>query len=219
MNKIMRVFTFGLIGLAVGCVVIPDSFDANINVTIRHIEEQADDFWDDVESETTSDSAGENELSFLQRAINFINPIQTAYAAEKLSPRMDQIKAKIKQRYGDVQAAKKTGAVGESNRGMLELVKADKISDGDQKNEVQRVIAVENEDRKALYKEIARLNNDQNMTVTTVEHAHAASLMKRAKKGDLVQVPSDADFLQKFKDTPIGKKLGSAKPGSWVNVP
>jgi uncharacterized protein YdbL (DUF1318 family) len=208
----------------VGCVVIPDTFEANINVTIRHIEEQADDFWDDVEEDADSSAkkADEDSLSYLRRAIDFMSPIQVVYAAEGggTSPRLNQIKAKIKQRFGDVRAIKKTGAVGESNRGLLELHVPGKISDAEQKNEIQRIIAAENQDRKALYKEIARLNKDQNMTVATVEGVHAASLMKRAKPGDLVQLPKAGDNFDMFKATAIGKKIGrKAKPGAWVTVP
>ncbi len=247
MNKSLRIFAFAFFGVAVGCVVIPDTFDANINVTIRHIEEQADDFWDEVEEDADSsarklnehvddfwddvkedansseDKADGSKLSYLERAINFLSPIQVAYAAEGgggTSPRLDQIKAKIKQRFGDVRTIKKTGAVGESNRGLLELQFPEKISNTEQKNEIQRILAAENQDRKALYKEIARLNKDQNMTVATVEQVHAASLMKRAKAGDLVQCPKAGGNFDKFKATAIGKKIGGkAKAGAWVTVP
>ena len=117
MNKSLRIFAFAFFGVAVGCVVIPDTFDANINVTIRHIEEQADDFWDEVEEDADSsarklnehvddfwddvkedansseDKADGSKLSYLERAINFLSPIQMAYAAEGggASPRLDQI--------------------------------------------------------------------------------------------------------------------------------
>jgi uncharacterized protein YdbL (DUF1318 family) len=237
MNKFSRIFSMLLVVLAVGCVVIPDTFDANINVTIRHIQEQADEIWDDIEGDTSSSAVWDeiegdtsssavnssvNDVSYFRRAVQFLSPIQIAYAAEGdgTSPRLDQIKAKIKQRYGDVQAAKRTGAVGETNRGLLELAQPEKISDSEQKNKVQRIIAAENQDRKAMYKEIARLNKDDNLTVTAVEHVHAASLMKRAKKGDLVQAPPAGEHFDNFRSTPIGKKLGgAAKPGAWVTLP
>lgn len=220
MSKILRAFSILLVVLAVGCVVIPDTFDANINVTIRHIQEQADGIWEEVEKDTSS--SAENDVSYFRRAVQFFSPIQIAYAAEGdgTSPRLEQIIAKIKQRYNDVQAVKRTGAVGETNRGLLELAQPDKISDSEQKNKVQRIIAAENQDRKAMYKEIARINKDDNLTVTAVEHVHAASLMKRAKKGDLVQTPPAGEYFDKFKGTAIGKKLGgAAKPGAWVTVP
>lgn len=223
MNKSLRVFAVVFFGVAVGCVVIPDTFEANINITIRHIEQQADDFWDEVEgdAETTEESDAEHDISYLKQFVDFMSPVQIAYAqTSSTSPRLDQIKAKIKQRYAEVQRIKKTGAVGESNRGMLNLARPEKISDIEQKNEIQRVVAAENKDRKALYKEIARLNKDQNMTVSTVENVHSASLRKRAKPGDLVQAPKAGDEFDKFKITALGKKLGGkAKPGAWVTVP
>lgn len=245
MKLSLRLFAVVFFGLAVGCVVIPNTFDANINVTIRHIEEQAGEFWGDVAEgaaadkessanaiqpsmkwidaaqSTTTAMYAKAEPSYVRRAVNFLSPIQVAYAAEdSTSPRMEQIKAKITERFNDVRKIKSTGAVGESNRGMLELVKPENISGDEQKNEVQRIIAAENQDRKALYNEVARLNKDQNMTVATVEQVHAATLMKLAKSGDLVQVPGDAGELEKFKATPIGKSLGAqATPNAWVTVP
>ena len=212
MNRSLRVFAFVFFGVAVGCVVIPNTFEANINVTIGHIEEQANDFWDEVEGIETEPEAvsEEKEVSYLNEMIGFISPIQTVHAqGTETSPRLEQIKAKIKQRYPNIQKIKKTGAVGESNRGMLELVKPEKIPND-----------AENGDRKALYKEIARLNDDQNMSVTIVEEIHSAALRARANTGELIQIPKEGDEFEKFKDTTLGKKIGSsAKAEAWVAVP
>ena len=101
----------------------------------------------------------------------------------------------MKARFGDVEAAKKTGAVGENNRGFLEMIKPDAIADAEQRNNVQRVVAAENEDRKALYQEVARLNSDQNLTVGTVERIYAQKRLERAKSGEVFQLPpAGADF-------------------------
>lgn len=225
MKKIFQALTLTLFVFTIGCVVIPDTFDANINITIRHVEEQADDFLDFVEGEsaTLDQEANANESSSLQRAIDFISPVQVAYAAEASgtsSPRMQQIAASMKKRFPQVAAIKKTGAVGESNRGMLELVKPDLISDTEKKNEVQRILAAENKDRKALYQEIARLNSDQKMTVGAVEKVYAAKRIQRAQSGDLIQVPDAGEEFDKFIATKVGKALGDqCKKNAWVKRP
>lgn len=222
MKNTLRIMTIALFGLAVGCVVIPDTFDANITVTIRHIEDQADDFMDFVEGKTDSLEDEAETTSFLRKAWNFVSPIQTAYAAEtkRTSPRVKQIANKMKERYPEVVAIKKSGAVGETNRGLLELVKADAFPDADKKNEVQRVVAAENEDRKALYKEITRLNDDQNMTVGQVEQIYAKERLGRAKSGELVQMPNAGGTFDAVKGSPLGRKLGGdCKPGAWVTIP
>lgn len=221
MNKFFRVLTVAAFGLTVGCVVIPNTFDANINVTIRHIEEQADGFLDYVEG-TTDSLEGGDKTSFLRKSWNFVSPIQTAYAAEtnQNSPRVKQIGAKMKERYSNVTAIKKSGAVGESNRGMLELVKPDAIGDAEKKNQIQRIIAAENGDRKALYNEIARLNKDQNLNVGQVEKIYAKQYIQRAKKGDLIQMPKAGPAFDAIKGSGLGKALGGkCTPGAWVAKP
>lgn len=222
MKNVVRIMTIAVFGLAVGCVVIPSTFDANITVTIRHIEDQAGGILGYVAGEEDSLPGEEEKTSFLRKAWNFVSPIQTAYAAEtkRTSPRVKQIANKMKERYPEVVAIKKFGAVGETNRGLLELVKADAFPDADKKNEVQRVIAAENGDRKALYKEITRLNDDQNMTVAQVEQVYAKERLGRAKSGELVQMPKAGGTFDAVKTSPLGRKLGGkCVPGAWVTIP
>lgn len=226
MKRVSRTAIAAAIALLAGCVVIPDTFDANINVTIRHIEEQAGKLLDYVEnkSETLPDfnapAEAEKKSSLIDSVWNALDPVSTAYAAEvkEDSARVTQIAASMKARFAEVEAAKKTGAVGENNRGFLELVKADAIADADKKNAVQKTIAAENDDRKALYQEVARLNSDQNMTVGAVERVYAQKRLERAKSGELFQLPPAGPDFDAFAASAAGKKAGGA-PGAWVTIP
>ncbi len=210
-----------------GCVVIPDTFDANINVTIRHIQEQADQLLDYVSGKSdTLPPIGEapdpKQNSMLDRILDAIDPVQTAYAAEikESSPRVQQIANSMKSRFSEVEAAKQTGAVGENNRGFLEMIKPDAIADAEQRNNAQKVIAADNEDRKALYQEVARLNSDQNLTVGTIERVYAQKRLERAKSGEAFQLPPAGADFDAFAASAAGKKLGgSAQPGTWVTIP
>ncbi len=215
------------VALLAGCVVIPSTFDANINVTIRHIQEQADGILGFVAGEretlpeiTAPPAANEKKNSLLERTLDALDPIPTAYAAEvkQDSGRVQQIATSMKARFPEVEAAKKTGAVGENNRGLLEMVKADAIADADQKNAVQRTLAAENDDRKALYQEIARLNSDQNMTVSTVERVYAQKRLERAKPGEMFQLPPAGPDMDAFAASTLGKKVGGSA-GAWVTIP
>lgn len=225
MRRFSNIATVVALVLVLGCVVIPDTFNANITVTIRHIEEQADQILDYVEGKTDSlpglaEGEAEN-TSLLRRAIQYLSPIQVAYAAElnQSSPRIKQIATQMKNRFAEVQAAKSTGAVGESNRGLLELVKPDRIGDSDEKNRIQRVIAADNDDRKALYKEVARINKDQNLTVSAVERVYAQERLGRAKAGDLYQLPPTGSDFDKFKNSAAGKRLGAqCVAGGWATI-
>jgi len=222
MKRISRTAVAAFVALLAGCVVIPNTFDANINITIRQIEEQADKVLDFVEGKSdtlpeVAPAAPEKKSSLVNSVWNALDPVSTAYAAEvkEDSAKVTQIAASMKARYAEVDAAKKTGAVGENNRGFLELVKADAIADAEKKNAVQKTIAAENDDRKALYQEVARLNSDQNMTVGAVERVYAQKRLERAKSGEMFQLPPagpDFDAL------PANKKAGGSA-GSWVTIP
>jgi uncharacterized protein YdbL (DUF1318 family) len=209
------------VAILAGCVVIPKTFDANINVTIRQIQQQADQILDAIGAPPPAASAPK-KTSLLRSTIDLFDPMPVAYAADvkEDSPRIKQLVGSMKARYPEVDAATKTGAAGENNRGLLELVKPEKISDAEKKNAVQRTIAAENDDRKALYQEIARLNSDQNLTVSAVERVYAQKRLERAQPGELFQLPPAGQDFTAFANSPVGKKLGgSATAGAWVTIP
>lgn len=223
MKRIARAFTVAALIMAVSCVNIPDTMNLNIDVTIRHIQEQAEEVLDFVEGKTDElelEAPPVENTSYLRQVWEFVSPMQTAHAqTNKSSPRVKQIASKMKERYNAVKAVKQTGAVGESNRGLLELVEPGVITDAEKKNEVQRVIAAENDDRKALYKEVARINSDSNMTVTQVENIYAAEYRDRASSGELIQVPAGGKEFEDFKASATGKALGNVQPNAWVKKP
>ena len=225
MRRVSNGVTLLAVVLIVGCVVIPSTFDANITITIRHVEEQAGQILDFVEGKSDTlpglEETETENTSFLQRTLQYMSPIQVAYAAElkDTSPRVTQIAKKMKGRYPEVAAGKATGAVGETNRGLLQLQRPDQIPDAEERNRVQRIIAAENEDRKALYKEIARLNGDLNLDVGKVERIYALQRLERAKPGEYYQLPVPGADFDKFKASPRGQRLGAGcVPGGWITI-
>ena len=225
MRRVSNGVTLLAVVFIVGCIVIPSTFEANITVTIRHVEEQAGQILDYVEGKSDTlpglDETETESTSFLQRTLQYWSPIRPVYAAElkNNSPRVTQIARKMKERYSEVAAIKATGAVGETNRGLLQLQRPGLISGAEETNRVQRIIAAETEDRKALYKEIARLNGDLNLDVGKVERIYALQRLERAKSGEYYQLPVPGADFDKFKAPPRGQRLGAAcVPGAWVTM-
>lgn len=135
------------------------------------------------------------------------------------SPRVRQIADSMKARYNDVQALKKKGYIGENNRGLIEIPPGARIDDPEEKNQVQRMIAAENQDRKALYAEVARLNKEQNLNVGTVERVYAQKRLERANSGEYFQLPAEGPDFDAIKNAALGKKLGpDCIPGAWIRV-
>lgn len=226
MRKMIHGVPFALLAILVGCVVIPDTFDANINVTIRHIQEQAGDALAFVEGETDKlPSLGADakaSTSWLDRTWDAVSPMTTAYAQElsESSARAQQILVAMRERFPQVESIKKTGAVGENNRGFLELAKPDAVTTAEEKNRVQQIVAAENADRKAYYQEIARINKEQNVTVGAVERVYAQTRLERGNTGELFQLPPAGEDFDAFVKSAKGRALGTqAQPGAWVTLP
>jgi uncharacterized protein YdbL (DUF1318 family) len=213
--------------IALGCVITTKhKIDAHIVLDIRHIQEQADGVLDYIEgktdelpaTESTDESAGP---TILERAYYAMAPIRVAYAAElkESSPKVKELADKMRARQPQIEALKKQGAIGEDNRGYATLRESDATADAQKKNEAQQLVGAENADRKALYREIANENADQNVTLTTVERVFAQRRLMRAAAGEVFQLPPAGDDFDKFKASPMGAKLGAeCVPGAWVTM-
>lgn len=210
--------------LIAGCVIIPDTFEAHIIIDIRYIEEHAEEVLDYIEgkSDALPGLGGEaSGSSMLDTTIDFLNPIRPVYAQalNTASARVEQIAKKMKGRYEELKALKSRGGVGENNRGLVELARPEVHTDSEDRNAAQRLVAAENEDRKALYLEIARINKDSNLKIATLEAVYAKQRLQRANAGDLFQLPAPGEDFDAFKASPLGRLLGAeCIPGAWVVV-
>lgn len=226
MKRSIHAFCVAIFLVALGCVVIPDTFEARITIDIRHVEAQADDVLDYVEGKTDSvpnlDAPEVENTSYLERTLRFVMPGNVAYAADldEGSPRAQQILRVMKERYPEVQALKDKGIVGETNRGSLELLKSNFEGSEEAMNSAQQVVAADNKDRKAFYQEIARINKAQNMMVSTVERVYAQKRLMRGQPGEHFQLPREGKDLDAFKSSLPGQKLGDAcVADAWIKIP
>lgn len=211
-----------------GCVLRTEhKIDAHIVVDIRHIEQQADEILDYVEgkSDTLPDLPGMNETeqtSWVRDAIDFMQPVQVAYAQEMKteSPLITRLVENMRERHESLKALKDRGIVGENNRGYPEIIDADRFENSEEKNEGQRLVAAETADRKALYREIARLNKENNFTVSAIERIYAQTRLERAESGDHFQLPPPGKDFDDFMASRVGTQLPKdAKPEDWVVIP
>lgn len=231
MNRVTFSLGAAVLLLALGCVITTKhTIDAHITVDIRHIEKQADAVLDFVEGKTDAlpgapeaqqEAPKKTGTPMLYRVIDLVNPMRSAYAAElkETSPLVTQIAKKMKERHPQLEAFKAKGCAGENNRGQVELRPCGETSSPDKKNEAQQLIASENADRKALYREVASLNQESNVTVGTVERIYAQKRLERAQPGQLFQLPDAGADFDAFKNSALGKKLGAdCAPGAWVTI-
>lgn len=213
--------------VALGCVNIPSKFEAHITVDIRHhIEQQAASTLDYIEGRTDALPAEPVSAvpapSLFQRTLCALSPINVAYAQElrKTSPTITQIATKMRERFDQIQGIKSRNYAGENNRGYLDLRNTEQIANADERNEVQRLIAAENKDRKELYQEVTRINKDQDVSVAMVERVYAMERLRRARSGEIFQLPPQGADYDAFMKSDLGKSLGDkAAPDAWVTIP
>jgi len=242
MKKVLFAGALAMMTIVLGCVIRTESkIDAHITLDIRHISAQAENVLDFVEGKTDAlpgvepaaaapakDGKGKEKAanpgptSRVLRAIGALSPIQVAYAdALKVttSPLVVEIAGKMRQRNPDIARLKQAGCLGESNRGYVEVRDCDETKAPEKRNAAQKLLSEENKDRKALYNEIARLNSDQGVNVSTVESIYAMERLRRAGAGDVFQLPPAGADFDAVKQSPLGQKLGDkCVAGAWVTV-
>ena len=227
------VAAFGIVSLmtALGCLIRTEhTIDAHITVDIRHIAEQAEGVLDFVEGKSDQlpgleGAPADEPTSWFRNVLNAIAPVRVAYAAEQelkktSSPLVREIAVGMRERYEAIEALKEKNCFGENNRGYLELRPCEAMEDAEAKNEAQKLLALENKGRKALYNEIARLNKDDGVSVSTVERIYAVERLNRAESGEIFQLPPPGAAFEDFKKSAKGKALGDkCKPNAWVTIP
>lgn len=225
MKRRSKFLAAAALGFMLGCIMMPATFDSRIVPDLRPIEEHAELLLDYIEGRTDALPSAETpeptETSLLNGVIGLLIPVRIAYAAEfdGVSPAVTQAAEAMRARNRDILALKKGGSTGENFRGLLEMVHPEVFTDNEEKNAAQRLVAAENKNRKALYREIAQLNREQNLLVSVVERVHAGKRLERARPGDLFQLPPAGADFDAFKASPAGKRLGgTCQPEAWVTI-
>lgn len=214
MKRIIVVTILAVFVAAMGCVRIPQKFEAHITVDIRQeIQQRAASSLDFIEGKTDAPPApAPKKTSWVEPVQAFLMP--AAYAAE--SDAKTGILSSLRERSGQVADLKARRLAGETNRGYLDF-RDDPSLDAKQRNEIQQLVAAENKDRKLLYEEDARAEKDRNATVSMIERGYAMERLKRAKAGEWAQLPSKGVDFDVFKASAAGQRLGAdCVPEAWV---
>lgn len=234
-----RVYAGGtlLMAIAAACLLYACVFrtehtiTAHITLDIRHIQEQAAGVLDFVEGKTdtlpglepTPPAGPQSWRRTLNDAVDALNPLPAAWADDlknTSSPLVADLAKRMRERHPRIEEYRRTGCFGENNRGYLELRDCDVLRDADARNAAQKLLAEENKDRKALYNEIARLNADQGVNVSTVESIYATQRLRRGRSGEVFQLPEAGPWFDEIASSPLGRQLGSqCQPGRWVTLP
>jgi len=104
--------------------------------------------------------------------------ISNAYAQEGLSPEVEQVALRRKDRYSELNSWEAKGAVGENKSGLVQIIKPVDPA-------LEQLINTENSDRMIIYREIAKKNGT---SVEDVQKLYAKRLQSDAPAGTPIEV-------------------------------
>lgn len=171
--------------IAISCAVIT----VNVYFPTEAIEDAAEKIIDEIQGEDDSLSKTDNsdQQSFFQKSVpfNFFGN-STVYAGEinlnLTTPAIRKLVDSMKARNAKIMQFKDKGAIGETNDGMLAIRKMDDLG-GEEIRTVKRLLRAENNDRNALYKELAAANKIDPADIDKVKSIFARTLKSKAKSG------------------------------------
>jgi hypothetical protein len=109
------------------------------------------------------------------------------YSIKKMTPEINQALENRRDRYDRLAELKKQGAVGENNRGYVEV-----LSGG----EARSIADAENKDRRVIYQAITEQNTLGENALLTVEKVFAQVQQEKAAPGDKIQA-EDGRWISK----------------------
>jgi uncharacterized protein YdbL (DUF1318 family) len=227
-NVVVALAVLGIMA-AFGCVLRTEhKIEAHVVVDIRQVSEQADNVLDFIEGKSDTlleeESAGEQapgNTSWLRNTLDSFSPVRVAYADElkSVSEKVTEIAKRLRERFDKIERLRKQRCAGENNRGYVELRACEALDDAEARKAAGRLLEEENADRKALYEEIVKLNEDANVQLSQVERIYAQSRLERAQAGELFQLPPVGMHFDEFKQSEQGRKLGNeCVPNAWVTI-
>ncbi len=187
--------------LLVSCVTI------NIYFPAAAAEKAADRIIEDVwgkdarepapasEDESTGEqSARPATTPLAMRVLNWaVTPAQAQADININSPRINELKSKMKARHEELKPFYQQGAIGLNGKGLLEIRDADAVSLRD-RSQLQNLVKAENADRQALYEEIARANGQPDWEAD-IQETFARRWQQNAPNGWWIE--QDGNWQQK----------------------
>ena len=189
-KQVVKYFALPLLAfIVISCAVIT----VNVYFPTEAVEEAAEKIIDEIQGEDDSQSTADNsdQQSFFQKAVpfNFFEN-STVYADEidlnLKTPAIRKLIDSMKARNTEIMQFKGKGTIGETNDGMLAIRKMDGLG-GEEIRTVKRLLRAENNDREALYKELATANKISLSDVGKIKAVFAKTLKTKARVGHWYQ--------------------------------
>ncbi len=185
-KQIVKYLTLPLLAFfVISCAVIT----VNVYFPTEAVEEAAEKIIDEIQGEDDAQNVTGNsdQQSLFQRTVpfNFFGN-STVYADEidlnLTTPAIRKLVDSMKARNTDIMKFKDKGTIGETNNGILAVRKMDGLG-GEEIRTVKRLLRAENNDREALYKELAVANKIDSADIGKIKTIFAKTRKQKANPG------------------------------------
>lgn len=198
---------FRSISVLAGLLMLVSCVTINIYFPAAAAEKAADRIIEDVwgkdareaapaqEDEPTGEqSARPSTTPLAMRVLNWaVTPAQAQADININSPRINELKSKMKARHEELKPFYQQGAIGLNGKGLLEVRDADAVSLRE-RSQLQNLVKAENADRQALYEEIARANGQPDWE-SDIQETFARRWQQNAPDGWWIE--QDGNWQQK----------------------
>ena len=192
-NKMKVLLPFWVLIGMMACVTV------NVYFPAKEVEKKAGEIVDEIrkKDQPPADNPRSPQSKWEVIYAVFLNH-GLAYAqkeAEVSSPAIQQLKRQMRERFPRLAPFFQKGAIGEGNKGFLEMKDTKGISLAE-RNELKQLIDAENRDRKALYQEVAASLKIQPNQIGRVQRIFADKWQQAASSGWWIQ-KEDGQWVQK----------------------
>jgi len=215
LRKILRADALWLVAAFV-LGTLPGCLTLNVNMTLPEaaVQRATDDYVRDLyrakEKGKTSApetapspgaAAGSAAKTSLLSPLDSIDLIAHAHAGDDVTVKLggkavEQIKERQIARMDELNAQKSAGLIGENNEGKLAFRTPEKTPKIDVMKKVQKLVADENADRDALYKEVLKANNADKSKLADIQKSFARSFQVHSPAGTWIQ-DMDSNWVRK----------------------
>jgi uncharacterized protein len=177
-NKFRFVLLFGVFSVFLSCVTV------NVYFPAREVEKKAGDIVDDIRKNTDSPPAPAGPQSSWRKALAayWLNGNLAWAQKQGDSPVVQSLKKQMADRFARLSPYYHKGAVGENNRGYVEIRETGNLSPAE-KNEIKELAEAENRDRRSLYQEVAKSMNLTPDQIIKVQRIFADKWQQAAAPG------------------------------------
>jgi uncharacterized protein YdbL (DUF1318 family) len=177
-NKFRFVLLFGVFSVFLSCVTV------NVYFPAREVEKKAGDIVDDIRRNPDSPPAPAGPQSSWRKALAayWLNGSLAWAQKQGDSPVVQSLKKQMADRFPRMTPYYQKGAVGENNRGYVEIRETGNLSTAE-KNEIKQLAEAENRDRRSLYQEVAKSMNITPDQIIKVQRIFADKWQQAAAPG------------------------------------